>query len=79
MTIPDKPLVLDLPAIMDMTLDEAALLEPGGFSAVTWRKFLRDYSNWSPAEIGQIKLNELQEITAQVIAKINEAAVPLAK
>jgi len=79
MAIPDRPLELNLPAIMDLTLDEAALLEPGGFSAVNWRKFLREYSNWSPEEIGGIKLGELRNLTAQVITKINEAALPLPK
>ena len=76
MPIPDRPLEFTFDP-NEMTLDELCLFEPDGFSAVSFRQFLRDHTNWTKAEIGALKVAELKDVAEQIAAKLKESAVPL--
>lgn len=77
MTIPDKPLKIDID-LADLTLGELALFSGEGFSAFEFREFLIDKTNWPRREINAIKVSELQEIAEQVKGEVEKLAVPLA-
>jgi hypothetical protein len=77
--IPDKPLDLDLPAIKNLELDDFELLfEKGGFSVRGFKAFMGKHSNWSQTDIGRLTVEEMNDVRAQIMAKLNENAAPKA-
>lgn len=76
--IPDKPLALTLPANDDLLLDDIQLFEPDGFSIKGFKAFMARYSNWTPAQVGQMTRAEMWKVTRQIIEQLNENAVPKA-
>ena len=74
--IPAKPLELTLPAKEDLLLDDLQLFEPDGFSVRGFKEFIARYSNWKAAEVGKLTAGEMQTVTAQVVEKLQAAAVP---
>lgn len=78
MAIPEKPLELNVDPD-DLTLDEMALFSKKGFDWYDFRQFLIDHSvNWTPEEIGKIKIGELEVVGEQVSQAATKVAVPLA-
>lgn len=77
MAIPSKPLELTV-TLNKLTLKEATIFDPTGFSLVRFRLFLIDHTNWSEAEIDEIEVGELKDIADQLSAAFKESAVPLA-
>jgi len=74
-SFPDRPLELDYDP-EEMTIDEAVMFEPDGFTVKGFRQFLIDHSNWTRREIGTIKVKDLKELADRVVAKFQEDAVP---
>lgn len=75
MAIPDRPLVVSLDPD-EMTVNDLCLFEPGGFTVTAFRAFLVAHTNWTDAEIGNLKVKELKDVAEQLKQKLN-AAVPL--
>lgn len=78
MTIPDKPLTVKVEA-NDLTLDEVCLFQPGGFEIIAFRTFLRERTNWTHAEVGALKVGELQEVAEHLRDALRSTAVPKAR
>ena len=78
MTIPDKPLAVNLDP-NEMTLDEACLFTPGGFDIAAFRAFLIAHTNWERAEIGALRMSELKDVAERIAAALKGGSVPLAK
>jgi hypothetical protein len=77
MAIPATPLVIkESFDYNEMTLDEAVVFEPAGFSLNGFRNFLITNSKWTAKEIGAIKVKELKEIAEQLGNVFREIAVP---
>ena len=80
MAIPEKPLEIEFDA-NELTLEDWALFDPDDQGISTpnrLRKFLIAHSkSWTKEEIGKIKTGELEEVTKQVLAAVEKAAVPL--
>lgn len=76
MAIPEKDLSLKYETTK-LTIDEACLFEPGGWSLVIFRQFLRKYSNWTSEEIGNLEIGELESIADQIKEAVLRVSVPL--
>jgi len=76
MAIPERPLVITIEP-GDLTLDQAALFSVKGFDIFEFRQFLLDNSEWTPEEIGAIKLSELEAVALQIGEAMKKTAVPL--
>lgn len=84
MTIPEKPLELDQEAAK-LNLGATAFLDGEEWTdnavhaANMMRKFLIQHStSWTKAEINELQFDELGEVAKQVVAALQQAAVPLA-
>ncbi len=77
MAIPDKALQINFDP-NEVTLDELCLFEAEGFTAVGFRRFLVEHTNWTKKEIGALKLSELKQVAEQISEQFKAAAVPLA-
>lgn len=75
-SLPDAPLVINGFDPENMTLDEAILFEPEGFTAKGFRQFLIDHSNWSRQEIGRVKIKDLKQVADALVKQLGELAVP---
>lgn len=75
MAIPEKPLALTL-NVDELTLDDVALFEKDGFSAAGFKAFMARYSNWTPAEVGGLKLRELKDVAEKIGEQLRVTAVP---
>ena len=71
----NKPLELDVDP-NEITVDESCLFESNGFSIVGFRAFLAKYSNWTLAEIGALKITELDTVLSAMSQKLEDKAVP---
>jgi hypothetical protein len=82
MAIPNKPLVISDYDIEELTLAEHRCLYGDTYIIDEFRQFLEDHidhaQSWTVAEIRKIKRKELAEVRAQIYAKLEEMAVPLA-
>lgn len=74
--IPAKPLELTLPATDDLLVDDLQLFEPDGFRVALFKDFMGRYSTWKPDEVGKLTRAEMWKVTRQIIAQLNERAVP---
>lgn len=81
MTIPDKPLVLDVD-VGKLTLGELAIFgvdDDSGFD-LKWlnkiRGFLIKRSNWTAAEVNAIEFGEFEGIAPQISEALQAATVP---
>lgn len=83
MSIPDKPLVINLTDLDSLTLAENRLLYGERYVIDEFYQFLLDRvdhaESWTESEIGAITRGELAGVHAQVRAKLVEQATPLAK
>jgi hypothetical protein len=77
MAIPDEALKLSVD-IDELTLDEVELFEPKGFTVGRFKAFMAKYSNWTAAQVGQLKVGEMRQVAEQIRAGIEAAAVPKA-
>jgi hypothetical protein len=78
MTIPTRPLKLNI-RLMDMKLKDAFLFDPTQpFSIVAMYKFLKEHSDWTEAELDEISIGDLPEITRMLAEELRAEAVPLA-
>ena len=62
--------------VQDMTLDELCLFDSEGFTPFAFRSFLINHTNWSKAEIGLVKVGELEDVAKQ-LADGMKTVVPL--
>lgn len=75
MAIPSKPLELTLD-VDELTVDDVALFEKDGFSAKGFKEFMGRYSNWTPAEVGGLKLKELKDVAEQIGERLKVTSIP---
>jgi len=73
---PKTHLELTLPAVDDLTLDEAAIFETGGLTVQGFKAFMATHSNWTPAEVGKLTVKERREIANEIIRRLNDEALP---
>ncbi len=76
MTIPDKPLVVNV-EVKKLTVGEICLFDPKGFNMPDLRKFFIRRTNWTQEEVDEITMEELEQVVTQLGEKLNQAAVPL--
>ena len=60
----------------NLTLDEAVLFDPEGFSLIGFKNFLVKYGSWSKKEVGNITLGELKDVAQQVGESLKDLSVP---
>jgi hypothetical protein len=77
MTVPESKLTLHLDP-RHMTLGEVVLFSPDGFDALRLSKFLVKHGNWTAAEIDEIEVGELEEVSAQIVDQLKAVSLPLA-
>ena len=73
--IPNTPLELTLPAIDDLTLDEAEIFESGRLTVAGFKAFMEKYSNWKAKDVGGLTIKERRGVVERIIADLNDRSV----